>query len=238
MKLTEQELLELFTEKGITCRSIESYKNLTEPMDFICSNKHEFCSTVQAIRSSRFKCPHCVGAESRKKTIRRLIVPEKCGYRVVGIDNATNNIGLSIFDDGKLSFYSSYSFDGETHDRITKNRNFIVNTVLAEMKPDFVILEDIQQQANVNTFKTLSMLLGSTITALKNGDTPFETTLSVVWRNHFQIKGKTRIEKKAAAIKLVETMYQLKVNDDIAEAILLGKYAVDMLNKAAIKKLF
>lgn len=52
------------------------------------------------------------------------------------------------------------------------------------------------------------------------------------------IGGKTRIEQKKGAITKVKEMYGIEVCDDVAEAILLGKYSVDMLKKETVKKLF
>ena len=52
------------------------------------------------------------------------------------------------------------------------------------------------------------------------------------------INGKTRVQQKVQAIEKVKKMYGIDVNDDVAEAILLGKYAVDCLNKNEVKKLF
>lgn len=52
------------------------------------------------------------------------------------------------------------------------------------------------------------------------------------------INGKTRVQQKVQAIEKVKEMYGIDVNDDVAEAILLGKYAVDCIKKEKIKKLF
>ena len=49
---------------------------------------------------------------------------------------------------------------------------------------------------------------------------------------------KNRSEQKKQSIAKVKEMYDINVNDDIAEAILLGKYAVDSLKRAETKKLF
>ena len=81
------------------------------------------------------------------------------------------------------------------------------------------------------------MLLGNTLAAIRAAHIKYETVLSKVWRSHFTIGGTTRIQQKTAAIKLIKTMYGIDVNDDIAEAILLGKYAVDCLSRG-INKLF
>ena len=46
------------------------------------------------------------------------------------------------------------------------------------------------------------------------------------------------LQEKAQAIEKIKQMYNIDVNDDVAEAILLGKYAVDAVRKVAVKKLF
>lgn len=50
------------------------------------------------------------------------------------------------------------------------------------------------------------------------------------------IGGKTRPDQKAEAIRKVNEMYGLKLTDDVAEAILLGKYAVDVLHRQEMRK--
>lgn len=49
---------------------------------------------------------------------------------------------------------------------------------------------------------------------------------------------KTRQEQKKQSMAKVKEMYNIVVNDDIAEAILLGKYAVDCVRLNEVKKLF
>ena len=50
------------------------------------------------------------------------------------------------------------------------------------------------------------------------------------------IPGKTRAEQKAGAIQKVKEMYGVKLSDDIAEAILMGKYAADVLIRQELRK--
>jgi hypothetical protein len=44
--------------------------------------------------------------------------------------------------------------------------------------------------------------------------------------------------QKAKSIKLVKEMYDIEVSDDVAEAILIAKYRVDLRQKDQIKDLF
>lgn len=50
------------------------------------------------------------------------------------------------------------------------------------------------------------------------------------------IPGRTRAEQKAGAIQKVKEMYGVTLGDDIAEAILMGKYAADVLMRQELRK--
>lgn len=50
------------------------------------------------------------------------------------------------------------------------------------------------------------------------------------------IPGRTRSEQKAGAIQKVKEMYGITLGDDIAEAILMGKYAADVLTRQELRK--
>ena len=89
----------------------------------------------------------------------------------------------------------------------------------------------------MQVFKALAMLLGSTVTLLKECGIPYELVGSTKWRSHFMISGE-RVSDKAQAIDLVMQMYGIVVTDDVAEAILIGKYSVDAVNTTKPMKLF
>ena len=111
-------------------------------------------------------------------------------------------------------------------------------TVIEEWEPDYIVFEDIQYQNNYQTYKKLAMLLGLLIVAAKNGGVEWDVVPPVTWRSHFNISGKRETVKKQAIMK-VATMYNINVVDDVAEAILIGKYYIDKsLAKTQIKKAF
>lgn len=99
-----------------------------------------------------------------------------------------------------------------------------------------LVLEDIQQQVNVMVFKSLAMLLGNALVVAREAGVKTETVLSKVWRAHYMIPGRTRAEQKAGAIQKVKEMYGVTLGDDIAEAILMGKYAADVLTRQELRK--
>lgn len=238
MKLSDSELTELAAKKQLTCNNLEDYQNLDTELSFTCKNGHNLQASFRSVRSEMFACPQCVGRNSLSILANDQQPPAKEGQRIVGLDNATENMGVSIFDGGQLVYYHCFTFHGETIDRLIQNRRFIINTIINTWKPDKIIVEDIQYQNNISTFKILAMLLGNTLTAIQENNVPYITVLSKVWRAHFMANELTRVQQKAKSIELVETMYGIKVNDDIAEAILIGKYGVDQSRISAAKKLF
>ena len=237
MAISRASVLETLKLKGFTCTNIEDYKVLDTPLHLVCEKGHEITTNFRTARDERFKCMKCAGQESLGALVFSKEPPPKSGKRIVAIDNATNHAGVAVFDSGKLVHQELVEFSGSTIDRLLENRHYIQDTVIKKWKADFVVLEDIQYQKNIKTFKTLAMLLGSTMTTLKDFDVMQETVPSAKWRSHFMISG-DRIEDKAQAIDKVMQMYGFVAPDDVAEAILLGKYAVDMLNTTKLIKLF
>lgn len=235
---SKQEVAEMLASKGFTATNLNEYKNLDTILHLECRNGHCIDASLKTFRKPNFTCPLCEGASSISAAVSSLAVPTKTGYRIVAIDNASNNAGISVFDDGKLVYYHLYHFSGETIDRLVANRKLLKETVAEQWQPDMVVLEDIQYQNNIMTFKTLAMLLGNSLVVMREHNIRTETVLSKVWRSHFLINGVTRINEKKQAIDKVKNMYDIDVNDDVAEAILLGKYAVDAIRKVEAKKLF
>ena len=238
MRLNEQELNDILRSKGFTCLNLQEYKNLDTVLQFQCQNGHKVETNIRTMRDERFVCPICDGAASVSAKMSRVAPPKKNGYRIVAIDNATERAGVSVFDNGELVFFTLLRFEGDTIGRMLKNRSVLEDVIFKVWEPDLVVFEDIQYQTNVQTFKTLAMLLGNSLVSARKVGIKTETVLSKVWRSHFLISGKTRLEQKKQAIQKVKTMYGLDVNDDQAEAILIGKYAVDKVNRPAPKKLF
>lgn len=239
MRLTNEEIKDILASKGLICLNIEDYKNMDTMLHLQCKQKHNIDASIRTIRNVNFKCPVCDGKTSVSEKINDIAPPVKQGYRIIAVDNATENMGVSIFDNGKLVFYHLFHIQGDTITRLLKNRNLIEQVFIKQWSPDLMVFEDIQYQPpNILTFKVLSMLFGNSLVACRANDVNFETVLSKVWRAHFMCNAKNRSEQKKQSIAKVKEMYDINVNDDVAEAILLGKYAVDSLKRTEIKKLF
>lgn len=237
MALSRQTVREILEQKGFTCSNLDEYKSLDTVLHIKCCKGHEIEAPLRLVRDDRFKCLVCEGQASTATLIDHSDIPPKNGKRVVAIDNATKDIGIAVYDNGKLSYYRALHLEGEIFSRMVANRNFLENVIIAKWKPDLIIVEDIQEQNNLALFKKLSMLLGSTIVSIKKSGIPYHLVGNTVWRSHFMIKG-TRENEKLQAMNKVQQMFGMLVTDDVAEAILIGKYAVDALDKPKPKKLF
>lgn len=86
-------------------------------------------------------------------------------------------------------------------------------------------IEDTQEsQMNTNTFQLLTKVLGIIEFWLYSESIPYIVCHVSSWRKHANIKGKTRAEKKAHAIKKVKEKFNIDVEEDAAEAILIADY--------------
>lgn len=239
-KLSKTDIADIANKKGLTVINPDEYINLeSSNLIFSCKEGHTFISDLKTIRDNRsFYCPLCDKQEV--KYVGK--PPVKSGFRVIGFDQATQNFGISVYDDGQLVYYDVAKFGGETEDRLVSIANF-VDAVCKEWCPDFVIFEDIQLQQNhysgYNTFKVLAELLGVVKMVLTKNRVKHECVLNKVWQAYFNIGGKDRVSQKLNVVARAEELFGIRVVDDIADAILIGKYGHSLLNKKSQnKKLF
>ena len=100
------------------------------------------------------------------------------------------------------------------------------------------MFEDIQYQYGaVLTYKILAMLLGVIETLCTERGVPYEVVSPNVWRKYAGTCGKTRLQEKQLSVIMVKEKYGVRVNDDTAEAILIGRYGAQM-HKGEMKMAF
>jgi hypothetical protein len=79
------------------------------------------------------------------------------------------------------------------------------------------------------------MLLGVCEVACRSKGIDYDLVLSKVWRSHVGVGGRSREEQKKAAVAKVHDLLGLYLMEDVAEAILIGKFAASQKKS---KKLF
>lgn len=236
-KLTENQIRQELAWKHFYLKDLNNYKNLDSEIIILCEKGHEITTTLKTFRNEKFYCPQCRGASQNMQNLKKEIPDKPVGVkRVVSLDNATEKMGVAVFDDGKLVFADVFSFRGELIDRLVTIYNFL-EKVIATKKPDMFIFEDIQYQNNIMTYKVLAMLLGLITTCAHRNKIPFEVEHVKSWKSYFLINGENRAVQKRQSITKVKEIFNIDVKtDDVSDAILLGYYYI--LKNKKIKSSF
>ena len=211
-------------DKGFTIVDDSNFKTLESLITIKCKHGHLIQTTLKAIRHVSFECPKC----NHDIQVNLKAVPQKKDgvYRTIAFDQATENFGLSVFDDETLVYYGLYKFSGTVDSRLVSITKFIRDVVLKEWCPDYVCFEDIQYEHNIMTFKILAQLIGIITVLCKEQEINYEIVSPNCWRKYAGTCGITIREEKLLSIAKVIEGYNISVTDDVAEAILIGRYAV------------
>lgn len=223
-KLSHKQIAEEIFSRGYELVDDSNYTNMNSRITIKCPQGHLVETCLADFRKVSFTCPVC---DKDIIFVNPRAVPEKKGFRIIAFDQATERFGLSIYEEGKLIFYSLYTFSGDLVHRLVKIKKFVQDIVLKEWKPDVIIMEDIQYQQNgILTFKVLAMLLGILQELCSENNIEFEAVSPNVWRKYAGTNGKNRREEKILSIAKVKEKFGISVSDDVAEAILIGFYGV------------
>ena len=170
--------------------------------------------------------------------------------KILAIDQASSTSGWAIFDNKELIEYGKVVFDDDDFIyRISKLRLWL-DEFINENNIEKVILEDIQMQIdketqqkvygegniiNVDTFKKLAGLQAVLHELCVEKGIPVEIYHSSAWKSTCGIVGSHRQEQKRSAQLYIQNKYNVKVIQDIADAICLGEHASNPKEKAKVK---
>lgn len=201
----------------------DNYKNLDTIMNFQCPEGHILQLTMRQWRKNPICniCEHSSVIKEKKKNTQRIIA----------LDNATHITGWAVFDNNQLVSYGKYTTrDQDTSERIVEMGDWLSN-LLVKWEPNTIILEDIQQQNNVSTFKVLAKLQGVLEYISKKNGVEYYIISPATWKHNAQVQGRTRVDQKRSAQLIVNKLYGVQATQDECDAILLGKYGVDKFLK-------
>lgn len=146
----------------------------------------------------------------------------------LAFDQATNDSGYSVFKDTELIEYGKFKTTESTFHKKLEQSVYFFEGIIDKYKEQGKVkigFEDVQLQSNADTFKKLSNLQGACIfmAIRKNdGEVP-EIVHSATWKSFSSIRGKSRGEQKRNAQNFILDMYGVKVTQDEADAILIGR---------------
>lgn len=221
MALSKEQIQQEVEKSGLKLISAKDYKNLDSDIIVECNVGHSFITSVERLRKGE-ACIQC----SKLKVSLHDSVPAKVGYRIVALDQASNMIGVSVWDNGNLVYARRVQLHGDLEVRYVQLYNFLVKDIIYQWKPDELVFEDIQYQNNAMTHKILGGVLGICMLAAAQYKIPHTEVLNKVWQSDFNIKGRSRQEQKNNTIAAVKRLFNVVTNDDIADSILLGYYIV------------
>ena len=238
MPLSKKEIEATIQAKGFEPIDISGYKNLSSSIEVRCNKGHTFFTDMKSVRGDKFRCPYCVGEDTSALTETHGMLPEKKGFRIIAIDQASQKLGISVYDDGKLVYYHLVEVTGVLSARLQKIYKFMKEVIISQWQPNYLVFEDIQYQDNALTHKTLGMVMGVVILAAEQAQIEHTEILNKVWQSEFSIGGANRVSQKSNVIKRVKEYYNIDVTDDVADAILMGQYAARKLAHRWEKVLF
>lgn len=134
--------------------------------------------------------------------------------RIMATDQSTNITGIAVLDDGNIveATHIDLHTNKNIPDRI-KQMYLSITNYIDKYKPDLLIVEAVQQQANAKATMMLSQLQGMIIGYAYSNNIPIYSPMPVEWRRKLGFKqgpGVKREELKQQAIDYIK----LKINDN------------------------
>lgn len=149
---------------------------------------------------------------------------------VLALDQSTTATGWCIFINGVLKDFGVYTPSGNREERIYKTCQWTIDKIDQLSNYNIqVVIEDIQMQGNVETYKSLAQLQGSIITLLfhlvkESKVTKYEVYYASEWKATCGIKGRRRKEQKKSAQEFVFKKHNIEAPEDACDAICLGEH--------------
>lgn len=150
---------------------------------------------------------------------------------ILALDVSTTSTGYALYVGDKLTKYGYVKPTGK--DWLVRVRKMAdkVTELDEEYSIDTVVIEDTFFLKNIKTVKKLCLAQGILLGQLPNAE--LIQVFPNTWKKHFGLgKGKaTRDEQKQTSISVAETIFltSAKLNDDEADAILMGRYVLETL---------
>lgn len=153
---------------------------------------------------------------------------------MLALDQALQTSGYAIFKDNSLIIADTFSVkkNSKMDLRLMKLQRHLTE-LYHEYEFDKIYFEDIQlQSGNALTYKHLAFAQAAIILWCGNMNIDYEILAPSHWRKILGGNfGRKRAEQKRHAIELVENWYGIDVSSDVADAICLGKAAIQESQK-------
>lgn len=157
--------------------------------------------------------------------------------KFLALDQALNVSGWAVFEDNKLIAADTFTIlKTAPMDKRLLDMYKNLTDLYYEYEFEKVYFEDIQLQAgNALTYKHLAYAQAAVILWCGHMDMGYEILAPSHWRKVLGGNfGRKRAEQKRHAIDLVEKWYNINVPSDIADAICIGRAAIQETKKEKV----
>lgn len=159
----------------------------------------------------------------------------------IGIDGSTTSYGVGVLKDKQLIHYECIKPKSKDWEERVRKIAIRLNEILHEY-PDIecAFMEDIPLKDGKITIKKLGCVRGATDAILALNDIPINPQSVSDWRRNALFydgtkAGLQRDAMKQKAVDEVKNLFDIDVNDDIAEAILVGYRTLYPKEKKRVK---
>lgn len=153
--------------------------------------------------------------------------------RMISIDSSTKKTAFAVFDNGVYIFSDYIHIEIDDMEERFKQMVLQLLDVIVKNKPDIIYIEDTVVPRNVQTQRFLTRLQGAVYGYCVLNDCEFNAIRPTEWRKLVGLDqgGKKRDELKRKAIDLIKEFFKIEVDDDEAEAILIGQAAINRFER-------
>jgi Holliday junction resolvasome RuvABC endonuclease subunit len=154
--------------------------------------------------------------------------------RIIAFDQAKKT-GYAVFEDEELIKYGV--LDCSQYRDVAERNHNIKNLILSIIKRyngEVFAIEDVQYEpmkGGVKSFKPLARLLGALEEMMFENQFAYIVVSPGTWRKACGIGGNKREDQKANAIAWVKANFNIDVTEDEADAICIGWYLVQRMDK-------
>lgn len=143
---------------------------------------------------------------------------------VLAFDQALRTTGYAVFRGEELADYGTFTVDPSLPMEERLHQLMLnVKSLKAKYDPDIICFEDIQDQHNIQTFKTLAHVQAAIMIFCALTKSQYVIMSPSHWRKILGGQfGKKRDEQKAHAQAIVKDRFGIDVDSDTADAICIG----------------
>ena len=156
---------------------------------------------------------------------------KKNEYRILALDQATHISGYAVFSNKNLIDFGTFEATAADQiERCVQIKQWMIS-LIDQYEIDFIGIEGIQYQKEmgVTTFESLARLQGVLAATCVEEKVNYKIVATNTWRNHCGVTGKSRPDRKRSMQRLINEWYELKVSEDEADSIGIGKYFTDTM---------